>query len=233
MNRPLVSAVIPVYNCEQYLASAIESVLAQTYEPVEVIVVNDGSTDSSEEVARSYSPRVRCCSQPNMGIGAARNRGVSLAKGSFFAFLDSDDLWTGDKIAAQMKALEENPELDVVFGLIELFKSPELDMNTRKKIHIPSKVMTGYSAGTMLVRRDSFIRTGGFVTSVKVGEFVDWHLKSMEKGLKHLLLPKIVLKRRLHRANTGILEKKSRSDYLHILKASLDRRRKLEVKRRE
>ena len=119
MSERRVSVVIPVHDGERYLAAAIESVLEQTLPPAEVIVVDDGSTDSSVQVAERYAPQgVRCHSQANAGGGAARNRGVALSEGDFIAFLDADDLW-------ELGKLEQKPPKtyikvrceDAVFGL--------------------------------------------------------------------------------------------------------------------
>src|SRR5436853_749734 len=99
----LVSVIIPVYNCEQYLAEAIQSVLAQTHPTIELIVVDDGSTDNSAAVAKSFAV-VRYVFQRQGGPGAARNRGISLARGSFLAFLDADDVWVAGKLTRQLAA---------------------------------------------------------------------------------------------------------------------------------
>lgn len=222
---PLVSVMIPVYNGERYLAEAIESVLAQTYRPIEIIVVDDGSTDSSADVAKRFALPVRYCFQPHSGAGAARNRGTGLAQGSLFAFLDADDLWVEDKLMREMVAFDDDPELDMVFGHVEQFHSPELDEIERKKIRYAAKIMSGYHAGSMLIRRDAFLRVGPFETKWKVGEFIDWYLRALEKGVKSMMLPEVVLKRRLHTANMGIRERRSQTDYVRILKASIDRRR--------
>lgn len=218
--------MIPVYNSERYLAEAIESVLAQTYRPIEIIVVDDGSTDGSADIAKRFSPSVRYCFQPHSGLSAARNRGLDLAQGSFFAFLDADDLWVKDKLMRQMAVFDSNPNLDIVFGHIEQFHSPGLD-EVNKEIRYPAKIMPGYSAGTMLIRRDAFLRVGPFEARWKVGQFVDWYLRAVEKGLRSFMLPDVVMKRRLHATNMGILERESQTDYVRILKASLDRRRKM------
>jgi len=223
-SRPLVSTVIPVYNCESHLAEAIESVLAQTYGPTEVIVVDDGSTDGSARVAKGFAPAVRYCSQPNAGAAAARNRGVALATGSFFAFLDADDLWMEDKLALQMEAFGRDPQLDLAFGHIIQFRTPDPAAG-RQSPEFEGEPMPGFSVCTMLVKRESFFRVGPFARRWRVGEFVDWYSRAQEKGLRHLMLPEVVTRRRVHAANMGIREHGSRPDYARILKAALDRRR--------
>src|SRR5215204_4549911 len=90
-SRPVISVMIPVYNCEAYLGEAIDSVLAQSYRPIEIIVVDDGSDDATGEVAREYGDAVRYERQERGGNGAARNRAVALAAGDLFTFLDADD----------------------------------------------------------------------------------------------------------------------------------------------
>jgi len=226
VNNPLVSVIIPVYNGERYLAEAIESVLAQTYRPIEIIVVDDGSTDGSADVAKRFGSPVRYDFQPNSGAGAARNRGAELARGSVLAFLDADDIWLADKLARQMAAFDADPELDMVFGHVRQFYSTELDEHVRRNTRYAAEIMQGYVPGTLLIKRGAFFRAGPFATNWRVGEFIDWYLKAMEQGLKSFLLPEIVMKRRLHANNMGIRERKHQTDYVRILKASLDRRRK-------
>jgi glycosyltransferase involved in cell wall biosynthesis len=226
MNKnSLISVIIPVYNCDRYLGEAIQSVLDQTYQPLEIIIIDDGSTDRSADVAKSFSPTVQYYFQPNGGLGHARNAGIKLATGNFFAFLDADDLWVENKLSHQIAAFDNDPTLDVIFGLVKQFISPELDENIQDKIHCPPELMPGYIAGTMLIKREAFFRVGLFNTHLKLGEFIDWYIKVTEQGLKSSILPEVLLKRRIHDANMGISERKSRTDYVRILKASLDRRR--------
>jgi glycosyltransferase involved in cell wall biosynthesis len=226
MGQPgLVSVIIPVYNCETYLAEAIDSVLAQTYAPVEIIVVDDGSTDGSAQVAARYAPRVRCLHQENSGIGAARNRGIEQASGNLLTFLDADDLWSPDKLARQVVALDLDPKLDMIFGLARQFRSPDLEAEVATAATATETVMVGYVPGTMLIRRESFARVGLFATGWRVGEFVDWYARAMDLGLKSHMLQEVVLNRRLHDTNIGIVAPNARADYLRVLKASLDRRR--------
>ena len=222
---PLVSVIIPVFNGEKYLREAIESILAQTYQATEIIIVDDGSTDSSPVIARSFAPRIRYFHQNNSGISAALNRGIELSRGSFLAFLDADDLWKEDKLMRQMAVFDNNPDVDFVFGQVKQFFSSELDEDQRKKVRIPAEIMPGIFKGCMLVRRSSFFRVGTFETSWKIGDFIDWYLRAMEKSLKSIVLNEGLMLRRIHADNTGIRERKSRSEFVRILKASLDRRR--------
>jgi glycosyltransferase involved in cell wall biosynthesis len=220
----LITAIIPVYNGERYLAEAIESVSAQTHRPIEIVVVDDGSTDRSAEVAQRFNS-VRYYRQLHGGIGSARNRGIAFARGDTFAFLDADDLWEKDKLRLQMAALYEDAEIDIVFGHVRQFISPESDEYIKKGIYCPDKLMPGYMPSAVMIRRDAFKRVGQFETNMLVGEFVSWYLRATEMGLRILMLEELVAWRRLHKTNTGIQQRKAVTDYVRILKASLDRRR--------
>ncbi len=107
----LVSVVIPAYNAEAFIEHAIGSVLAQTYEPVEVIVVNDGSTDRTVDRVASYKDSVRLVNQRNLGLSRARNAGIRAATGEFVAFLDADDYWKAGKLSCQVELLRARPAL--------------------------------------------------------------------------------------------------------------------------
>jgi glycosyltransferase involved in cell wall biosynthesis len=112
---PLVSVILPTYNRRQFLGESIWSVLNQTYRNLEVIVVDDGSTDATSESVQSEFPEVRYLWQPNSGVAAARNRGLSAARGELIAFQDSDDLWHPNKLARQLALLTDRPEVGVVY----------------------------------------------------------------------------------------------------------------------
>jgi glycosyltransferase involved in cell wall biosynthesis len=230
MNKSkLISVIIPVYNGERYIAEAIESVLAQGYEHIEIIVVNDGSTDRTEGVLRSYA-NVHYLYQPRQGASSARNNGIKCSSGEFLAFLDADDFWIKDKLKMQISLFNDKPDLDMVFGHVEQFFSPELAKSLQESLHLPAGCMPGYAPGAMLVKRSAFLKVGFFDDEFRIGEFIDWYMRAVDYGLKSCLVPEVVLKRRIHDANTGIKERDSRKDYLRVLKASLDRRRKSEKK---
>jgi glycosyltransferase involved in cell wall biosynthesis len=230
---PLISVMIGVYNGAPYLSEAIGSVRAQTYRPYELIVVDDGSDDGSGDIARSFD-EVQYIYQPRGGNGAARNRAIEAASGDFFAFLDADDRFVPKKLERQMTALDEDPELDMVFGHVREFVSPELREEERRGIRPPAPTPLPWTApNLMLIRRASFERVGGFSTSLRVGVTVDWFARASEAGLRNLVLPEVVLERRLHTQNNGLRERDARSQYLHVLKAAMDRRRAMEAARDE
>lgn len=114
--QPLVSVVIPSYNSRRYIAEAIDSVRAQQVENLELVIVDDGSTDDSVEFIRQIAPEARVITQANAGAAAARNHGVQEARGRYIAFLDADDVWVPGKLKAQLKVMEQQPEIDLVYG---------------------------------------------------------------------------------------------------------------------
>jgi glycosyltransferase involved in cell wall biosynthesis len=232
-NNPRVSVIIPVFNREVYLAAAIESVLAQTYRSVEIIVLDDGSTDNSRIIAESYIPEIRYQYQPNGGIGAALHQGVKLATCDFIAFLDSDDLWLCDKLEMQMNFLAEHPKIDAVFGQIEQFYSPDMSPDLRKKYGYHKKVISAICTDTMLIRRVSFFRVGTFKPALRSGAFIDWFTRAKDADLHFEILPKVMAKRRIHDTNYGIQNRAlQHGEYTRILKDAIDRRRILKNDKR-
>jgi glycosyltransferase involved in cell wall biosynthesis len=226
-NKPLVSVMIGVYNGAPYLAEAIESVLAQSYRPLELVVVDDGSTDGSSDIARSYGDSLRYAYQENRGMGAGRNHALRLAAGELFTFLDADDRFVPDKLERQLEALRADPELDLVFGHVREFVSPELTAEQRKTIRPPAPPSPWRAPNLMLIWRESFVRVGPFDEALRVGISVEWYARALEAGLRSHMLPDVVLERRLHLDNNGLRQSESRKQYLHVLKAALDRRRAL------
>jgi glycosyltransferase involved in cell wall biosynthesis len=224
----LVSVVINVYNGERYLAEAIESVFNQTHRPLELIVVDDGSDDGTAEVAKRYD-KADYVHQERGGIGAARNLGVSRTRADYLAFLDADDRFVPDKLERQLAVLVADPEIDMVFGHMSEFLSPDLDPEAAARIRAPVRDAPWRMTNLMLVRRASFERAGGFSTDLKVAVGVDWYARAVDAGLREYVLPKVVLERRIHAANNGLLESSSRPQYLRVLKAHMDRRREADA----
>ena len=221
----IVSAIIPVYNGEKYLSEAIESLLDQSYQPIEILIVDNGSTDKSAQIAQSYLPKIQYYYLPEPNGIKAKNFGITQSKGQFISFLDADDIWEKDKTHLQLAAFKQEPTLDAVFGLVQQFISPELDSSLKQKYKFSNELMRGYHQSAMLIKREALFKVGLFNETWEVGEFLDWYQRSQEMKLKLSLLNSIVFNRRLHPSNMGITKKHSRHDYLKILKTGLDRRR--------
>jgi glycosyltransferase involved in cell wall biosynthesis len=221
MSATPTSVVIPCYNGERYLDEAIASVRAQTAGPVEIIVVDDGSTDGSGGIAKAAG--VRYVRQDNAGVAAALNHGLRIASGPLIAFLSADDIWKPHKLALQRAALGA-AENRLAFGHMLHFISPELSPDIAAGLVAPSDPMPAFSAGTLLARLDVFRTVGFFNESFAVGEFLDWFGRAKDAGLDIIMLPDVVSMRRVHRSNhsTGALKTRS---YAPVLKALLDRRR--------
>jgi glycosyltransferase involved in cell wall biosynthesis len=219
-----VDVVIPVFNCAQYLAEAIENVLGQTTRVRRVVVVDDGSTDASVAIASRFGAQVEVLRRPHLGIGAARNAGVEHCDSSYLAFLDADDRWHPHKIERQMAALAEDCTLDFVLCRMRAFASPELPADVRIALEAQQpEPVDAWVAGALLIRRAAFDRVGLLATDLGVGEMIDWFDRARHMHLRWSILAEDFLQRRLHRHNTTRLASAARSGYLHVAKRHLDR----------
>jgi glycosyltransferase involved in cell wall biosynthesis len=224
--EPTVSAAIPVRDGEAYLAEAIESVLVQSRPCDQVVVLDNGSSDRSAEIARGFAPAVQVVSEPRPGIGAARNAAMRAAGGDFVAFLDADDLWEPRKIELQLAAFEARPELQLVFGHVVQFVSPALAAENALALTVPPDPQPGLYIGAMLARRSAIEAIGPWAEDVRVSDGLSFLLRARELGLSEAMLPETVTRRRLHGENHSIHNRGERSEFARHLKRSLDRRRK-------
>ncbi len=224
--QDLVSCIVPVFNGERYLAEALDSILAQTWRPVEVIVVDDGSTDGTAHIAAGYGVEVSYFHQANAGPAAARNRGLDAAVGAFVSFLDADDLWHEDKLARQMARFEARPELELCLSHLQHFWEPEMkEEEDRLRDHRFSKPLPAYVTQAMLARCALFDAVGRFDPALRMGEDTDWFLRAADRGTVTEMLPDVLIFRRMHESNIS-RDQATMFDLLpRIFKASLDRRR--------
>ena len=182
--KPKVSIVIPVYNDEAHIADAIESALEQTLREIEIVVVDDGSTDGTREVLREYEGRITCLRQSNSGPGAARNAGISASRGKYVCFLDSDDTYMPDKVAVQSAFLDEHPEVGLCYSgwldvdaatgsVVNDFSDARPEGNPAKDVFPPH-----FPSFAALLRREWLERVGGFDERFRNAEDTDlwWRL---------------------------------------------------------
>jgi glycosyltransferase involved in cell wall biosynthesis len=223
-SKPLVTVVMPSYNGEKYVKEAIDSVLLQSYLAIEIIFIDDGSHDATAKIAQSYGEKIHYVFQENRGESAAQNLGISLARGKYITFLDVDDLYTPGRFETTVDVLENSAAIDCVFGHVEQFISPELPLELQRKWRCPKGDVPGYIPSAGLFRRRCFDVAGVFEENLPNGAFVSWYMCAEEMGLKHQLISKRVLLRRIHGNNIGLNFKNPRNEYFQIVKAALQRR---------
>lgn len=222
--RPVVSVIIPVYNGARFLRAALESVFAQTYQPFEVIVVDDGSSDDSRVIAQSF-PDVRYIQQANQGVAAARNNGIEAARGDFFAFLDQDDLWTPEKLKLQMDHLLTHPELGYTLTQQKYFLNPGAAMPAWFRKELFDSVHTGWVLGTMVVRRSAFAQVGNFATGYSAANDSDWFFRAKAAAIPMAVVPELLLLKRIHETNESGRAKEVLAELRKVVKSSLERQR--------
>jgi glycosyltransferase involved in cell wall biosynthesis len=201
---PKVTVIIPTYNRKVCVQEAIESVLAQTYEEFELIVVDDGSTDGTGEVLKRYEKRLLYLYQANQGVSAARNNGLVLAQGEFIAFLDSDDLWLPKKLAIQIAFMDQHPHAQICYT-DELWIRRGVRVNPKKRhakhsgeIYPHCLPLCIISPSSVLMRRGLFEQVGGFDPGLPVCEDYDLWLRVAARFPVYFIPQRLIVKRGGH-----------------------------------
>ncbi len=226
MTAPLVTCIIPVFNGARFLSETVNSVLAQTYPAIDILVVDDGSTDDTPSAIASFGTRIRSVRQTNSGEAAARNTGVKHATGGYVAFLDADDLWEPGKLAAQVDAMQRDPGIDLCFTAFQNFWMPEVRDEHQQAPARAELPFAAWSICTVLTRRDVFDRFGPFDERLRKLPNMTWFLHAVGRGARVTVLPEALMQRRIHAQNASRLhDVLSNDEFLPMLKAWRDYRR--------
>lgn len=213
-----VSCIIPVFNMASFIGRAITSVLEQTSAAAEIIVIDDGSSDATQRVVMSFGNAVLYHRQSHAGVSAARNHGVRRATGDFLCFLDADDRFEPIKLAEQLQAFADEPDLQFCDAYAQWFWSEELSEDEREADHRHADPFWRSTApghiSTWLVRRDVFDRVGLFDESLRFSEDSDWLLRVRDAGIPRKSLARCVSFRRLHRGNATARDRLGQVDGL-------------------
>lgn len=200
LSPTLVSAVIVVYNGALYIREALDSILSQTYSNIEVVVINDGSTDKTRSIVESYSG-VRLINQENQGEGAARNRGIQEASGAYIAYLDADDQWAPTKIEKQINLINKSPENGFILCRVKSIHDGDI-------AHLPWVTETetvetvgAFYPSALFARKSLFSEVGFFVQECRASPDVDWFMRAQDIGIKHAIVEEALLYRRFHADN--------------------------------
>ncbi len=216
MAQPLVTAVVPAYNAECFLAEALHSIQAQQWLSTEIIVVDDGSSDATARIAQAC-PGVVYLHQPNRGPAAARNRGIQEANGDFIAFLDADDLWPPGKLAHSLQAFQQQPSLEALTGRTRFIG------DTSERQQAVGSMVSVY-LGAAVFRRSVFDSIGLLDESLQQGEDIDWFLRVCESGINIKVSEEVTLFYRRH-ANSMMAQHSSLAERFKLLRKTLARRR--------
>lgn len=185
------SVVIPAHNAAHLIGEALESVFTQTVPPACVIVVDDGSSDDTAEVAGSFNAGVRVIRQDNHGPGHATSRGIRAVSHNLVATLDADDIWIAHKMERQIEALAENPDLHLVFSLQRQFRHGQGDL-------AGGLVREGLNRSSMTFYRSVFQRVGDIIDPPGGrGDLVDWLARVREEGFRFCVLDEVLCLRRI------------------------------------
>ena len=226
MSSPLVSCIVPVFNGEPYLREAVESILAQTHRPLEIVIADDGSTDASPRIAREFGKGIRYVRQDTAGPSATRNFGLAAATGAFVAFLEADDLWHPEKLSRQIARFDARPELDVCVTHARNVWIPELATEARRRGDPRAQGVPGFIVSAIVARRTLFERVGLFDTTLTFTGHTDWLLRAVDHGGVVEALPEVLTYHRMHHTNlTRRRAAACRAEYLRMLSMSLARRR--------
>jgi glycosyltransferase involved in cell wall biosynthesis len=222
-----VSCIIPAHNAAAYLGEALACILGQTHPPFEVVVVNDGSTDETVDIARRRGPPVRVINRECGSPAATRNAGLEASKGEFVAFLDPDDLWHEDKLRRQLARFRARPELDCSVTHARNFWSDALSEEAASyRDHPRMKPIPGYAFITLLARRRAFDKAGNLSPERWFSDSTEWFVRARERGLQIELLSDVLTLHRLHANNlTRRRDGASREEFVDLVRASLVRRR--------
>jgi glycosyltransferase involved in cell wall biosynthesis len=227
---PSVSVIIPAFNAAAFLAEAVESALAQTHAPLEIIVIDDGSTDSTAEVAGRLP--VTFMRQENAGVSTARNRAIARSRGELIALLDADDVWLPQKLAVQIEALDREPEAGYASCFFSYIFRPLPGPPSwwpprwYRDGHVPPTEAGLCIPSTWLLRRSTWDAVGPFEPQRRLGEDINWLARAKDLGFTTALVDDVLVHKRAHEMNlSSQVAVTGAGVWLSTLRESLARRR--------
>lgn len=219
-----VGVVIRVRNAEPYVAEAVASVLNQAPSPIDVVIVDGGSSDRSMEVLATFGTRLRIIAQRREGLGGAAQDGIDATGQPIIAFQDADDIWPEGRLRAMLEALDHHPEWGGVMGRVEHFISPDVPAERAGSFALPLGPQRGVALPSLVLRREAIDRAGGFREGLWAGEYMEWQDRATGAGVRIGHLDMVCLRRRVHLSNFTRSET-SRRGYLQALQHVVARRR--------
>jgi glycosyltransferase involved in cell wall biosynthesis len=222
-----VSVVIPVRNGIRFIGEAIDSVLAQTQLPLEILVIDAASTDGTRDLVATYEDRgVRLVDQEGTGIPGGWNQGIATARGEVLAFLSSDDLWTSHKLERQLGVLTADATLDYTIAMFRYFVEPGCRIPPTFNHALLDRDLVGRIMETLVARRRAFDRVGCFDTRLRTAHDVDWYARASDQHLPMAVVNEVLLHKRVHDANASASAETNTPELLAALRSSVARKRR-------
>lgn len=226
MSQIAVTIIIPVFNGAAFIREALDSIFSQTHSVSEVIVIDDGSTDQTREIAKVYQSNIQYHYQENSGAPSARNMGITHATGDVIGFLDADDTYQPNKLEIQIARLDRYPSIDIVMGSRKHYRLCSNKNKTAAYEQVTLEDHVPLQLGCGLFRKHVFERIGLFDTSLKYCDDYDWFNRAREQSQSILLHDDVVLHQRIHTGNITRKRDLANRYQLMAFKKSLDRRRR-------
>jgi glycosyltransferase involved in cell wall biosynthesis len=223
MTVPSVSSVLPVFNGERYVAESLTAILSQTRPPEEVVVVDDGSTDGTQDELAPFRRHIRVIKQPNQGHPGAMNRLFAEARCDYVAKCDADDIWEPDKLERQLEAVGAHPDVDIVltgarfFGLVEAERVSFPDPGILERRELGRRLYTRnfVCASSPLIRRELYTRLGAFDETLACEDYDFW-LRAFAAGAVFYYDPRLLVRYRVHPAQVSQDELRMR-EHVHVV----------------
>ena len=222
---PLASVILVVRNGEQFIASALQSVVDQDYTPKEILVIDGQSTDTTADIARGFLG-VRVIPQLGRGIADAYNLGIRCAQGEFVSFISHDDIWSAGKLAQQIQFLREHPRVEYVTGRVKFFLEPGCPVPYGFRKELLDGDHVGHVMETLVARKAVFEQVGLFDCSLTTAEDVDWFNRARQMGIATAVTPVVVLHKRIHGRNSSLNVSENDANLLRVARHSIARMRR-------
>jgi glycosyltransferase involved in cell wall biosynthesis len=215
---PSISLILPVFNGEDYLMQCLDSIAKQCYTNLELIIINDGSTDNSLQILENYPLKKTLITQENKGVYTARNLGISLATSEFISFFDADDIMAEGNLIALSSYLVSNPNCLIVKGKMQRFSwKNEVWLNSGEP-HVED-----FCLSLALFRKGVFKKVGLFAEEMRLGADADWHLRSQELGINVAILDHLAIYYRMHPNNISNFTEEAKKARLEVIRRKLQR----------
>ena len=218
-----ISVICPAWQAAATLADTVASVRAQLVRPIEILVVDDGSTDDTARIGETSGATV--IRRPHRGVAAALNAGIAASRGELLAFIDADDLWPADKLAVQADLLASDRNLAGVLGLVQCFLSPQPEADAQSRCRVPDHLQAAWLTGAMLIRREAVDKIGLFDEALQAGHAVDWFDRARCLGQVFAMPRRVVLLRRIRPGSLSVRSASRDAGYALMAQRAIQRRR--------